>query len=371
MVKKASPGVAGIGDNGPAQADIRIALATDLLFDAKKKDLNEHHKRARSGFGEKGIGIEQLKWLKTMKDMAPSEIIAEFTSKWHFIGAVFQELPGQMDLFTAKGSDPKIKAAHYTMGMLAGLQNKPLIIPPAIVGDDRNEMIKGHADGMDAFAAGQEAMANSAAPPKAKEKPGDKTAAKVGAKAAEDFAKDNVIDPLMVNGVKHETMRAANAARKRLQDQREQGANPPPPPEPEVIDGVIQGPAPADAVYFLDSEKAFPADHSLAGRRGTYKDGHEHSTAAADNAEVKTYLEHAPAKAKDAAAPATPAVGFDEASADELAQQKLRQGSDAPVVDEDEAKKMEKALKEKGFVPEKPAKGARRAPAGVDTRGSK
>lgn len=213
--KRASPGVghnSGLADHG----DIRAALALDILFDEQKATLNERHKRARAAMEGKGVSLAELKFLKGLAGQAGSEVEALFRRQWHFIGAIFEKLTAQYDLFAPKPSAPERQAASFTLGLMAGLYGKELVIPPAIVGDDRDEMIRGHNEGADRRTAAKAEILTFALDPKNAGKTTDGTAAAVGAKAAADFAKDQGEDPLVVNGEKYPNMRQANAARSRL-----------------------------------------------------------------------------------------------------------------------------------------------------------
>lgn len=203
-----------IGHNGglPEQADLRTAAAAEMIFEEKEKKLRDEKKRMRSRLVEgKGITQDDVKFFKKIADMTPSEVIDTFRRQWHTVGAFFPQHHEQMDLFTKKSEAP-VRAAYYTMGMVAGLQGKDFEPPPAVVGDDRQQMLDGHNEGTarrqvawDSLAKGDEVVDGT----------GKTAAGKVGDQAAKDFAADNGGDPLTVGGIKYANMRQANAARKR------------------------------------------------------------------------------------------------------------------------------------------------------------
>lgn len=213
MAKSPKP---GIGHNSlPEHKDIQSALAMEMIFEEQTKSLNEKRKRARLRMVEgKGITQDDLKFLKQMKDKTPSEIIDLFKRQWHNVGAIYRDAFEQMDLFSKK-SDAPTRAAYFTMGLMVGLQGKDLEIPPAVVGDDRQLMIDGHNEGRQRRKDAEAGILGEALDPKNAGKVTDGTAGAVGKKAAEDFAKDNGGNPLVVDGVTYPNMRQANAARRR------------------------------------------------------------------------------------------------------------------------------------------------------------
>ena len=236
--KRASPGVGrGIGDNSglPSHNDVRAALAIEMIFAEKEKKLREEKKRARKKIEGMGIPLSALSFLKEAQDMTASELEQHFRMNWHLAGAIHSDVHEQLDIFAPKPSAPERRAAHYTMGLLQGLKGAELEVPPMVAGDDRQQMIDGHNEGMarrkaawDALAQGDEVVDGTGKKPSGK-------AAKVGEEAAKDFAKDQGEDPLVVNGERYANMRQANAARARLAaqqppagDQEEGGESPQP-----------------------------------------------------------------------------------------------------------------------------------------------
>lgn len=159
MAKKNKPGV---GSNGPLPelSDIRNALATEVLFREKKQLLNEQHKRAKKGFGEKGIQVEDITGLYALKDLSEAEVEDHFRRKLHTIGAVFSNLAAQGDLFKPKLSAPSKQAAFRHLGLMSGLEGKPAIAPPTAVGDDLNQWLEGHAEGADSREAASNEVAD-------------------------------------------------------------------------------------------------------------------------------------------------------------------------------------------------------------------
>lgn len=216
----------GVGHNGglPDHGDIRTAAAMEMIYEQKEKDLRHEKKLARSRLVEgKGLLQDDMKFLKGLRDKSATEMIEIFKRQWHTVGAFYPEAHEQMDLFSKKSEAP-VRAAYYTMGLLQGLQGKDLEIPPMVVGDDQQQVIAGHNEGRDRHAAAQagilgQALENAAA--------GHVTDGKTGApildKTAADFAKDQAAagddDPLVVAGERYPTVRQANAARKRLEQQ--------------------------------------------------------------------------------------------------------------------------------------------------------
>lgn len=147
----------GVGHNGalPEYADLRAALAMEVLFNEKKKLLNEQHKRAKKGIGEKGITVEDVKELYGLKDMNEAEIEQYFRRKLHLAGALSTSL-AQPDLFKS----PTKQAAFRHLGLMAGLEGKPPIAPPTAVGDDMNQWLEGHAEGADSRKVASEDVAS-------------------------------------------------------------------------------------------------------------------------------------------------------------------------------------------------------------------
>lgn len=216
----------GLGHNGglPDHGDIRTAAAMEMIYEDKEKALREEKKRARLRLVEgKGLLQDDMKFLKGLREKSATEVIDIFKRQWHSVGAFYPEAHEQMDLFTKK-SDAPTRAAHFTMGLLAGLQGKELVIPPMIVGDDQQQMIAGHNEGRERHAAAQAGILGQALENAANGKVTDgKTGAPILDKTAADFSKDQAAsggdDPLVVNGEKYPTVRQANAARKRLEQQ--------------------------------------------------------------------------------------------------------------------------------------------------------
>jgi hypothetical protein len=234
--KRTSPGIGRAGHNSglPSIADVRTALAIEMVFEEEAKKLREKHKRARKRIEGMGVRLDDLSFLKGMRDKTGTEVVDEFKRHWHLVGAIHEDQTEQLDIFAPRPSAPEVRHAHYTMGLMAGLQGKELEIPPMIQGDDRDQMIKGHNEGREKREAArlltlEEALGN-AEDGKVTDGTGKGkgTAAKVGEQAAADFAKDQAAagadDPLVVNGERYATIRQANAARSRLQKRQEEDA---------------------------------------------------------------------------------------------------------------------------------------------------
>lgn len=231
--KRQSPGIGrtGIGGNSgfPDIADVRSALAIEMVFEEQFKSLREKHKRARKGMEAKGVRLDDLSFMKSVRDLTGTEVVDEFKRHWHLVGALFEEQTEQLDIFAPKPSAGPVRQAHFTMGLMAGLQGKELEIPPMVVGDDRNQMIAGYNEGRERRAAALPMVLAEAMENAEQGKTTDGTgkgaaaAAKVAEQAKEDFAKDQkeagAEDPLVVNGERYATMRQANAARARLAKQ--------------------------------------------------------------------------------------------------------------------------------------------------------
>lgn len=220
MAKRASPGIGRTGHNSgmPTHADVRSALAVEMIFAEEERKLREKKKRARKGFEAKGVRIDDLNFLKGMQDMTGTEVVEEFKRHWHLIGAVHEDQHEQLDIFAPKPAAPAVRAAHFTMGLLAGLRGQELEVPPAVVGDERQQMMAGYDEGRARYAEAWEQFAASdgVKPVDGTGKAPSKVAAAVAEKAAKDFAADQGDDPLTVGGHAYPTMRQANAARKRL-----------------------------------------------------------------------------------------------------------------------------------------------------------
>lgn len=210
MAKKKSP---GIGSNGPLPelSDIRNALATEVLFRERKQLLNEQHKRAKKGFGEKGIQVEDINSLYSLKDFNEAEVEEHFRRKLHTIGAVFTTFT-QPDLFKPKLSAPSKQAAFRHLGLMSGLEGKPAIAPPTAVGDDLNQWLEGHTEGADS----REAASNEVAD--------------IMAEALENGAKGIVTD----GTGKKTAEKGAKAAKVREKAKADAEADSPPPPALEV-----------------------------------------------------------------------------------------------------------------------------------------
>lgn len=221
MAKRASPGVgrATIGDNSglPSHADVRTAVAIEMIFEEKAKKLREELKLARKRIESMKINKDDTTFLKGLRDKTGAEIEDLFKRQWHLVGAIHQDRYEQLDIFAPKPSAPERRAAHYTLGLLRGLQGKDLDIPPLTVGDDRQQMIDGYNEGRERFDAANAAILAQALDNAANGKVTDGTgkAPAVNEQAAADFAKDEGDDPLVVDGIKYANMRQANAARKR------------------------------------------------------------------------------------------------------------------------------------------------------------
>lgn len=219
-----APKTPKIGHNGglPDHADLRAAAAMEMIFEEQEKELREKKKRARLRLVEgKGIQQDDMKFLKSLRDKAGSEVIDLFRRQWHSVGAFYPDAHDQMDLFTKK-SDAPTRAAYFTMGLVAGLQGKDLDVPAAIVGDDRQQMIAGHNEGRERRANAWKEMAEAEGGTVVdgtgtKPSKGAAAAAAVNDQAGKDFAADQGGDPLVVNGIRYANMRQANAARVRLQ----------------------------------------------------------------------------------------------------------------------------------------------------------
>lgn len=224
-----SPGV-GRGHNSGEipHEDIRAALATEIIHKENIAKATEARKRARKAMEGKGIPLERLDALFKRKDHTAGEIELELRQTFHFYSAINPALMEQFDLFSPKASAPERRAAYYTTGLMAGIQGKELVIPPAVTGDDREQLIAGHAQGASDRKAASDAILESAVDPKNKGKTTDGTAKAVGEKAAADFVADNGVDPLVVDGKKHSTLRAAEAAREVAKKKAEEAAKAPP-----------------------------------------------------------------------------------------------------------------------------------------------
>lgn len=254
--KRASPGIGRQGHNSglPSHADVRAALAIEMIFAEEAKKLRERHKRARKRIEGMGVRLDDLSFLKALEGKTGSEVVEEFKRHWHLVGAIHEDKHEQLDIFAPKPSAPEIRAAHYTMGLLRGLKGEELEIPPMVVGDDRQQMIDGHNEGMARRQAAWDEIGRADGQPvdgTGKKPSGKKAdAEKVNEQAAGDFAKDQGEDPLVVNGERYPSMRAANAARERLKAQQSSAPEPQAGERPDDSDagekagGFLADPAP-------------------------------------------------------------------------------------------------------------------------------
>lgn len=331
----------GVGHNSglPDHQTILECLAAQVIMDQKMDALRQQRKTMRKGFESKTVSLEDLDRLNKMKDLSPSEIEGWLKRQANIFGAVFTDLNEQFDMFAPKAGAPERRGAYRIMGRLAAINGKECKAPPNVQGDDLQQFIEGHAEGV---TARNKAMADALAAADAEKKDGKPKGESVNDKAARQFSEDNGDDPLMVAGEKYENMRQANAARKRLKDQidaateaAEAGCQPDwkgydddpakwsitqnqvfgawygalqPSAEPIQIEpaGVRKayearvaaeqsggeeiepqaGQAPRDTVYRLSSDE--PTD----GRVPTYKNGDKWSTVPEDSTSVPIFDEH-------------------------------------------------------------------------------
>jgi hypothetical protein len=164
MAGKKSPGVGrNEGANLPDQAAVRAALAMEILDQEKMADLRELRKRHRKGAEKHGIVLKDLDDLYKMKDMSDEEVVTWFKRKFNTLGAVFQKMTEQFDLFAPRKGAPERIAAFRHQGMMAGLAGKDPVPPPGLAGDESNEWLEGHKEGhsarAEAWAAQQEEAA--------------------------------------------------------------------------------------------------------------------------------------------------------------------------------------------------------------------
>lgn len=404
---RASPGVGhNSGANLPTQEDVRTALAMRQLIAEQQAALREKAKRVNKKIEGMSIPVSEIKFLEGLMDKSGSEVEQIFRIKWSLIGAVFDKLFEQFDLFSPKPAAPESRAAHYTLGLLAGVRGKELEIPPAVVGDERNQMIAGHQEGIARREAAKQSILSESLDPANAGAVTDGTSGAVAARAAADFAADQKAEgkpnPLVVDGVKYETMRQANAARKRtatpadgeldeaIRLQREMQGK----PKPVVTGEVVNGPDDAETPDANEVDASFAADvgdtigggedGSFAGDLASPTDAPvaphpEPSAGAAPETNVVPMRSHVPAPrwsdydddpenwfavqkaearrwveslAEDHVPAITHkgAVAFYQSVRAEQAEARRRAEAVATEIDPEEVKRQEEALRAKGFV---------------------
>lgn len=148
MGKRASPGVGhNAGSELPKQADFRFHLAMEVLDQEEMAKIRERRKKHRKGAEGKGIVVEDLDRLYKMKDLTPDEVLHWFKRQWNALGSLFSDLNEQFNLFAPKPSAPEERAAFEHAGFMAGIQGKPAVAPPNMVGDNLQKWMKGHGEG--------------------------------------------------------------------------------------------------------------------------------------------------------------------------------------------------------------------------------
>lgn len=145
---RSSPGVGrNEGANLADPAAIRKALAIEVLDKERIKAATEMRKRHRKKAEGQGVVLADLDDLYKMKDMGLSEIVIWFRRKFNALGAVFQELGAQYELFTPAKGAKEVKAAHRHAGMMAGLAGKDALPPPGLEPAESNLWLEGHKEG--------------------------------------------------------------------------------------------------------------------------------------------------------------------------------------------------------------------------------
>lgn len=147
-----SPGVGRDGDNLGDPAAYRNALAMEVLDKERIAAATELRKRHRKGYEKHGVVLADLDDLYKMKDFTDEEIITWFKRKFNALGAVFQKVAEQFDLFAPKKGAPERIAAFRHQGMMAGISGKDAAPPPGLAADESNEWMEGHREGHSARA---------------------------------------------------------------------------------------------------------------------------------------------------------------------------------------------------------------------------
>lgn len=342
-----SPGT-GRGENLADPAEIRRALAIEILDQERLAEQKEFRKRHRSTAEGKGVNLSELDGLYKRRDDPVHDIFADFKRKLYYFGAIFRPLKQQYDLFTKASESVEMQNAAYQAGLYAGMSAKPASPPPNLAGEDAQLWLEGHGLGIkDRAAAERERKAEEKKAEEEKKAARDAVAAaaidgtgqgdqaaQVRAQAAADFAKDNP------------DVQAPPEA-----ESTKKGPDPAP-----VGDGIFDGDGTLPETstgyagkgerYMIAGDDTYPS-----GRRAAYEDGKP--VGSSIPGKMPVYVDHPPAAGDD---------GF-EATAEELAAQQNRPSrQQGPEIDEAEIASEAAKLKASGFVPEKPKRGARRLP---------
>lgn len=332
---KKSPGT-GRGENLTSDDAILKALAVEILDQERLDREKEFRKRHRKAAEGNGVVLPDLDALYKRREDPVQDILADFKRRLHYFGAFFKPIRQQFDLFVTSSESVEAQNASAMAGRMAGLTGKPATPPPNLTGEDAQIWLDAHGTAAKARSAAEKERAAEEKKDAEDRKAaidgtgkGDQ-AAQVRAQAAADFAKDNP------------------------------GAAPPAEakkgPDPVVAgDGIFDGdgklPDTSEGYagkgerYMLADDETYPS-----GRRAAYTDGV--AVGSSIPGKVPVYAAHPPA----------PGDGF-EATEEELAAQANRPSrQQGPEIDEEDIAKGAAALKESGFVPEKPKRGGRRLP---------
>ena len=340
-----SPAV-GRGENLASHDAIRKALAMEILDQERLDREKEFRKRHRAGAEKSGVNLSKLDMLFKRREDQPNDILADIKSTMHYLGAVILPLRKQYDMFVTASESVEAQNAAWRAGEMAGLNGKPAQPPANLVGEDAQLWLEGHGIAAKVRAevererkAEEKAEAERIAAEKAEAGAAidgtnkGSTASQVRAQAAADFAKDN---PDVKAPAEPEAAKGPD----------------PVPAGDGIFDGdgklpdTSTGYAGKGERYMLSTDETY-----ASGRRAAYEDGKP--VGSSIPGKVPVYADHPPAVKDD---------GF-EATEEELAAQAGRPSrQEGPEIDEAEIAAAAKKLKESGFVPEKPKRGARRLP---------
>lgn len=338
---KKSPGT-GRGENLTSDEAILKALAVEILDQERLDREKEFRKRHRKAAEANGVVLPDLDALYKRREDPVSDILADMKRRMHYFGAFFKPIRQQFDMFVTASESIEAQNAAAMAGRLAGLNGKPATPPPNLTGEDAQIWLEAHGLATKARAAAEkerkEEEKKDADERKAEQAPVDGTgkgsaAAQVRAQAAADFAKDN---PDVKAPAEPEAAKGPD----------------PVPAGDGIFDGdgklpdTSTGYAGKGERYMLSTDETY-----ASGRRAAYEDGKP--VGSSIPGKVPVYADHPPAVKDD---------GF-EATEEELAAQAGRPSrQEGPEIDEAEIAAAAKKLKESGFVPEKPKRGARRLP---------
>src|ERR1700685_1417446 len=161
MARRASPSV-GHGDNLPPPEAYLRALALELQMVAKKKALNEQHKRIRTAIESSGVVVDDLKTMFAMREKSVSEIEQWFRRKYGALSAQFGGLKAKFgeDLFSGYAEPDGQQHTWIHRGRMVGVSGGDPIPPKGITTEESNWWMSGYHEGSDAFTAAKPVLAD-------------------------------------------------------------------------------------------------------------------------------------------------------------------------------------------------------------------